>query len=254
MAIRLHHVTCPNCGAPIGIREGLLVAICIFCNASLRVEPTSSTGPTPTLAAGNVPPEAIERVKQLLLDGQREVAVDHYAEVAGVPRPDAEAAVDQVFLGSYFQLVRHCPIALVGVFAYLGLAGLGAAVALLAGAAAPESPALWLVVALGSAFGLRRLWSLARHLRSTFVCSFGSRGRGRILKSAVVRSIPKRETNIAVVVFEVTPDDGTPPFVDQETLMLGARSTELLVAGNTVRVRFDRGRALVFPSTPVEVL
>jgi len=254
LTVQVHHVTCPNCGAPIGIAAGRFAAICIFCNASLRVEPTSAPGVAPTLATAEVSREDIERAKQLLLDGERPRAVEHYATVACVPRSEAEAAVEQVFLTSVLKLYRDQPINLIGFLMYLGLVALGATAAGIAGGAALEEPGLWLVVALGSAFSLWMLYRLARHLRSTWVLSFGADGRGRVLKCAVLRRFPERGTTLAAVLFEVTPGDGSPPFLDQETLTLSAQGAERLVVGNTVRVRFDRGRTLVFPTSPIEVV
>ena len=69
-----------------------------------------------------------------------------------------------------------------------------------------------------------------------------------------VRELVKQNGFLVVAVFEVVPDDGSPAFVDQETLLVGEESLRKLSPGNVVRVRFDGARKRVFPTTPVTVL
>jgi hypothetical protein len=60
---------------------------------------------------------------------------------------------------------------------------------------------------------------------------------------------------VLLVLFEVHPEGGGPPFLDEETLLVGAPALEKLSAGNWVRVRYDEpGRERVFPTRPVEVI
>jgi hypothetical protein len=74
-----------------------------------------------------------------------------------------------------------------------------------------------------------------------------------VLRRALIRELKEKDELFAVVLFEVVPEDGRPPFVDQETLFCGAASFEKLAPGNFVRVRFDRACSLVFPVRPVTV-
>jgi len=245
---------CPNCGAPLSVDDQRRSVICIFCNASLRVERPATAAEAPTLASEAVPAEEIERIKQLLVDGRRDEAVEHYARVAAVPRDEAERAVDNVFLSAYFTLTRHLPINAFGFVLYGALIALGAGPAAWAATRAVEQPGYFVVVALGALFALHQLYRFGQHLRSTLVASFGALGRGRVLRRAVVREEKERQGFFVVVVFEVVPDAGGPAFVDQETLLVGAASLDKLAPGNIVRVRFDGAREHVFPVTPITVV
>lgn len=254
MPPRLTLSRCPNCGAPLDVQAGRTVAICIFCNVSLRVERAATAEMSAALTAASVAPEDIERVKQLLLDGQRDAAIAHYARVAQVSTAEAHTAVENVYLSAYWELTKHVPINAFGFLLYFVLVSIGAGPAAFAATRAGESPGLWVVVALGALFALVQVRSFLRHLRSTLVANFGATGRGRVVKCAVVRAVPERGASIVVVVFEVTPDGGGAPFVDQETLFVGEQSRAKLAVGNTVRVRFDGAHTLVFPTSPITVV
>lgn len=245
---------CPNCGAPLSVDEKRCSVICIFCNASLRVERPATATEAPALAAEAVPAEEIERIKQMLVDGQRDEAVEHYARVASVPREEAERAVDNVFLSAYFTLTRHLPINAFGFVLYGVLVSLGAGPAAWAATRALDEPGWFVGVALGGLFALYQLYRFGQHLRSTLVVAFGALGRGRVLRRAVVREVKERQGFFVVVVFEVVPDGGGPAFVDQETLLVGAASLEKLTPGNIVPVRFDGAHEHVFPVTPITVI
>lgn len=256
MVLSLSMVTCPNCGAPHSVAADRRVLVCIYCNTSLLIgaAPNDRGDPAP-VSAQPVSKEDVERVKQLLVDGRREQAVALYASLASVTPADAEAALDAVVVSSYFALTREMPINAVGIVAYLVFiaAGLG-----LAGWAASRGlagePAWFVATVAGVLFAVTRAVNFARHLRSTLVHSFGATGRGRVMRRAVLREMKASDSYLIAVMFEVTPDDGSAPFVDQENLHVRATSLEKLSPGNVVRVRFDSARARVFPATPIEVI
>ncbi|MGK3987842.1 hypothetical protein WME99_32675 [Sorangium sp. So ce136] len=254
MSLLLSMTSCPNCGAPLSVEPGLRNVICIFCNTSLFVERPATGAAVAQIRAQSVSKDDIERVKQLLVDGKRDEAIAHYARAASVSRDEAERAVESVFLSAYWTLVRHLPINGFGFFLHAVFVFGGAGIAAWAATQAAESPAYLALVAAGGLFAILQLARFLRHLASTLVASFGSLGRGRVLRCSVVREFVKQNGFLVVVVFEVVPDDGSPAFVDQETLLAGKESLRKLSPGNVVRVRFDGARKRVFPTTPVTVL
>lgn len=251
-------VTCPHCGAPLSLGTGRSHVICVFCNTSLliaRPSPgASADAPVAQLSMEAVPREEIERVKQLLLDGKRDEAIAHYARVAQVPTEEAARVVESLFLSAYWTLTRHMPLSAFGFVLYGTLISLGAGLALLGLSLAEDQPAYFVVVALGALFALWQTVRFFQKLASTIAAAFGAQGRGRVLRSAMVREMKQSQGYIVIVLFEVTPDDGSPVFVDQETLYLGPSSLAKLVPGNVVRVRFDGARQHVFPISPVTVI
>ncbi len=256
MSLSLSPITCPNCGAPHSLAADRRVVVCIYCNTSLLVGTTTSTANNSApVTAQPVSKEDIERVKQLLIDGRRKEAVSLYASLASVTPAEAEEALGAVVVSSYFALTRAVPLNAIGFVAYgvfiaagLGLAGWSA----LRGSS--ESPAWFVATAAGVVFAVTRAVNCARHLRSTLVHSFGALGRGRVMRRAVLRETKAPPSCLVAVMFEVTPDDGSAPFVDQENLLVKTESLQKLSPGNVVRVRFDAARAHVFPVSPMEVI
>jgi hypothetical protein len=256
MPSSLSMLTCPNCGAPHSIAPDRRVLVCIYCNTSLLVgaAPNRPDDPAP-VSAQPVSKEDVERVKQLLVDGRRAEAIALYAGLASVTPAEAEGALDAVVVSSYFTLARELPINPIGFAMYGVMIAAGLGLAAWAARRGLAGEAAWFVAAAaGALFAVTRGVSLARHLRSTLVYNFGAPGRGRVMRSALLREMKSPESYLVAVMFEVTPDDGSAPFVDQQTLLLAASSMQKLVAGNVVRVRFDAARARVFPTSPVEVV
>lgn len=254
-------VTCPHCGAPLSVAPGRSHVICIFCNTSLLIArpppgalPNAPGVPLAQLSAEAVPREEIERVKQLLLDGKRDEAIAHYARVAAVPTDEATRVVENLFLSAYWTLTRHMPLSAFGFVLYATLISIGAGLAVWGFSLAQSEPAYFVLVAIGALFALWQTVRFFQKLASTIAAAFGAQGRGRVLRSATVREMKKDQGYLVVVLFEVTPDDGSPAFVDQETLYLGPASLAKLVPGNVVRVRFDGARQHVFPISPVTVI
>ncbi|KYF54460.1 hypothetical protein BE08_12930 [Sorangium cellulosum] len=246
--------SCSNCGAPLSVKSEQRYVICIFCNANLFVERPATGAAVAQIRAQTISKDDIERVKQLLVDGKRDEAVDHYARAASVPRDEAVRAVENVSLSAYWTLIRHMPINGFGFLLHAVFIFGGAGLAAWAGRQAVESLAYLLLVVAAGLFAILQLARFLRHVASTWVASFGSLGRARVLRCSVVRQFAEQDSYLVVALFEVVPDDGSPTFVDQETLLVSEEGLRKLSAGNVVRVRFDGRRELVFPVKPVTVL
>lgn len=257
MSVLVSMSSCPNCGASISSRGESRYAICIFCNTSLTLSSApgsgAATSPAPSFTAQAIAREDVDRVKQLLVDGRRDEAIALYASLASVPREEAARAVENVFLSSYTEIVRHLPIGLFGVFFHLTWIALSAGVAAWGAVNLGDSLAYLAPLVLGGLLAAYRLFMFARHLRATYVSKLGARGRGRVVRRAIIREDKAKDEFFIVVVFEVTPDDGSAVFVDQETLFVGSSSLAKLVPNNVVPVRFSGGRSHVYPISPVTV-
>jgi hypothetical protein len=111
-----------------------------------------------------------------------------------------------------------------------------------------------LVAVAAGGLALRSLFGFVLHLRGTLTYHFGATGRGRVLRQGVLRATPKDNVYLVAVVFEVTPDDGSAVFVDQECLLVGSATMAKLVPNNVLAVRFDRARQHVILKAPPTVL
>lgn len=242
---------CPNCGAPVNVPQGTLHVICVYCNHSLSV--TLNPGAHASLKPEGLAVADVERVKSLILDGEREEAIKHYQQVSAIPRSEAEDAIDAMVIQSHSELSRHLPLNARGIFVsiavILGLIGFGALCVFLV----PYASIFKIVLAAPIVLVVMRTIVLVRHVSATWTSAFGAKGNAKVLRCGVLRQVDLDAT-LAVCLFEVTPDDGSEPFQDQETVFVGDETLNKLVPGNVIRVRYDSGRNHVYMRAPVHVL
>ena len=70
MPAQLQALNCPNCAAPLQVEANQSLALCLYCNASVRITYPAGHQPQPA-ADPAVQTETIEQVKQLLLAGRQ---------------------------------------------------------------------------------------------------------------------------------------------------------------------------------------
>ncbi|MEJ7732529.1 MAG: hypothetical protein WKG00_25400 [Polyangiaceae bacterium] len=252
-------LTCPGCGAPLRVAEGQRHAMCPYCSASVLVGApppamAGSAAAAPTAVRDGVSPADVEQIKALVVAGKRDQAVGLYQRVAGVDRPDAEQAVDQLSILSLVRMTRRAPLQVWGIALYCAVIAVGVGLAAWAGPRVIDQPAYALLVLLGAAIAARHVWGLVPKLVSTVVTWVGATGRGHVLRSAVLSARFAGDGVLKLVLFEVQPDAGGAPFVDEEVIALHPRSAPLLEPGNVVPVRFDGRRTRVFPISPIRVV
>jgi uncharacterized Zn finger protein (UPF0148 family) len=242
-------IACPSCGAPLSLKPMQRQVICVYCNTSsqiLEAHPTSE----PRLLSQRVSKEDIERLKQLVLDGKRDEAIRLYATMTGLDHRGAETAVNDMLLSEYW---RSMPINAFGFVLYFVLIGLGLGAVAFGVARANEERSYALLVPIGAAFAIWRAVRFVPKIVSTWVSTYGARGRARVAKRAVLRTFP--DCVIVQVLFEVVPDSGGQPFMDEELLMVAPQSVAKLEPNNIVLVRYDEPkRRRVFPISPIEVV
>jgi hypothetical protein len=245
-------VPCPSCGAPLPVKPSQRHAICVFCNTSSLIHDAQGAAP-PRLTAENVSKEDIERLKQLVLDGKRDEAIDLYAQKAGIARPEAEVIVNDLLLSEYGRLTRSLPINAFGFVLYFGLVGLGIGLAVTGALLAQDSLPYAALVPLGAAFAVWRVARVIPRIASTWVNAYGAEGHARVVRVAVLKKFP--DCTLTQVAFDVTPTGGGQRFFDEEILLLTPESAAKLVPNNVVMVRFDEPeRRRVFPFSPIQLV
>lgn len=241
---------CPNCGAPVNVPPAVPHVICVYCYESLAV---AAGTPRASLKSEGLPPPEVARVKDLLLDGRRDEAIVHYMRLASITREQAEAAVDALAIGSFFQYTRHIPINAVGFVLHSVILMLVAALGALCVFLAQSWPIFWLVLALPAVLLFYRIAAFSRHASATWTAAFGAQGKAKVLRCGVLREV-NSDAFYAVCHFEVTPADGSETFHDQEVLYVGAATLGKLQAGNVLGIRYGGARQRVYLQTPVTVL
>lgn len=254
-----HSIHCPNCGAPLHVTGEQTLAICLYCNSSVRItpppQPDGQSSP-PQASVHDIPQEVIETVKQMVVEGKRFQAVAYYQEQAGLTHAEADFAVSQIVLPLVFKMTHQVPLTALGIGMVMSIVILAAAGLVLSiHQMANGQSWFFLVAALCVLLLYERIRFLAPKLRSTWVASRGALGNARILKRAIVRSKMMRDGALVLLLMEVTPDDGQPAFTDEESVLVLEKSLPKVQAGNTIRVRFDAPKQdRVFPVAPIEVI
>lgn len=140
-AIRPEALSCPKCGAPLHLEAGQTLAVCLYCNSTVRVQAPAQASVDRALAGAD-----LEAVKKLLAAGRRAEALAAYRQMTGADQAEAEAAVEN--LGRqvtaavlYRQLLRPLGI---GIFLALTVVLAAALGGWLAGWLNP-----WLALAVG---------------------------------------------------------------------------------------------------------
>ncbi len=87
-------LNCPNCAAPLQVRELQTVALCVYCGSSIKLD-AAGVAPQP-IEQRELTPEVLSQVNQLLLDGRRAEAVTLYQQQAGVTGAEAREAIDNL--------------------------------------------------------------------------------------------------------------------------------------------------------------
>ena len=247
---------CPYCGAPLDVHRDTAVVLCLYCRGTCRIAlDPSRPDARSVVEKREVPKETADEIIRMVLDGKRQEAVALYASVARVDPKDAEQAVGALLMSLVLKLTRHLPIAWFAVPINSVILAAIAAGGIWAGQQAAQGTiALGLLAVVLLAlffFGLRSLW---RHTWSRLVADFGPVGRAKVLRTSIIRREYRRGGTLLVVQWEVRPGDGSAPFSDDETMLVRNESVPKLDPGNVIAVRFDRKRALVFPSSPIVVL
>lgn len=247
---RVTSVECPRCGAPLPLANGATALICLYCNASVRVEHAASDDPRPpTLSIHAVKPDVVQRVKQLVLDGKRADAVALYAQEVKLDRNAAERTVDELLTPLTLAMVRRAPFSAFGFFNTL-LTVAALAVSFVWSALRVADGAGYVVLAATTALLLAAfLWRIViPKLISHGVRAWGTEGRAAILNRAILKPGIRKGFTAIRVVMRVEPVRGGASFVDDESLLVRDESLAKLVPGCVIRVRFDDGKdRRVFP-------
>jgi hypothetical protein len=255
--MRAQSLACDVCGAPLAFGTGQTIAICRYCYTTSRLVGGAAAVPGgATAVVKEVATDVGQQVVQMVIDGRRSEAIAFFARHAGVNQSEAQRSVDDVLGPHLMRLTRQAPMTVAGLLrtsaifvgapASMGTVGVVLVVAGHGWAWALATLGVLLAV-LGAAFTVP-------HVISSFVMRFGRTGRACVTRLAVLRPNFNRGGSLVLVQFDVVPDDGSPAFHDDETLLVAEVSLPKLSPGNVLSVRYDRRRRRVFPTVPIEVV
>jgi len=87
-------ISCPNCGAPLRQASFDDPWLCLYCNSLIRVE-GDGEAPSTSLQHG-LKADEMEAVKQMLVSGQRQAAIDRFEELSGLETEQVERIIDKM--------------------------------------------------------------------------------------------------------------------------------------------------------------
>jgi len=90
----LESISCPNCGAPLRQASFDDPWLCLYCNSLIRVEGDAET-PKASLQHG-LKADEMEAIKQMLVSGQRQAAIDRFEELSGLETEQVERIIDKM--------------------------------------------------------------------------------------------------------------------------------------------------------------
>lgn len=244
----LASLNCPNCAAPLKVRENQTMALCVYCGSSIKIG-ASGTAPQP-IEQRELTPEVLEQINQLLLDGRAVDAIALYQQQSGVSTAEAREAIDNLAAQLARRTMLRQPISNLGIglFVTFTIIGLGAV-----GWGIVNNS--WLIVLLGAGW---IIWNWLVFVPATVVrwrYETGQAAPARVQKMVRLGEMTVRGQPVtaARLWLEVRPDDHA-AYQMERNVILRRSSLEQLSTSSTIEVRCrpDRGEAI--PVTPLKII
>jgi hypothetical protein len=212
-------LNCPNCDAPIQVPEGHTRSVCLYCNSIIRIQPDDSR---PAVVENRLVGADMQAIKQLLLEGRQEDALQLYMETTGTGEAVARETIQGLERQVSVDVMRNQQLTSKDIW-YVGLYCVIFLAAVIAGVARQIHPLLALALVVFTAWQLFVL-SPAIRLWLRFRQAIGA--QATILKAAPVGKVKTRigRAHAMKLLAEVQPPAGTPYQVE---LLLPVRETSL---------------------------
>lgn len=233
--MRLESLNCPNCHAPLDYSPGQTLCICLYCNSTIRIH---NDTPQPQATADTSVSEAeMAEIKELLLAGQAEAAIQRYQQIAHCSQEEAQTAITNLSNQISFSTLRQQQLSRSG-FVYFIIVLAGLAWALFAGLTGLIHPVLAIAVALIALlyialFGKGFLVSL-HYLRA-------EKGVATVQHFTRISShTSRRSFHLFRIIVEVQPETGA-SFQTEMLLPVRDQSVDKLHRGTRFGVKFLPG-------------
>ena len=241
-------LNCPNCAAPLRVREGQTIALCVYCGSSLKLDVGGIT-PQP-IAQRELTPDSMQQINQLLLDGRRTEAVTLYQQHSGVSAAEAREAIDHLATQLTRRTMLRQPINNLGIILLLAFTFVGL-IALIWGVTNNS----WLIVALSAGW---IIWNWLVFVPAALVrwrYETGQAALARVQKMVRLGEMTVRGQPVtaARLWLEVRPNSH-PPYQMERNVILRRASVEQLSTGSTIEVRCHPDRHEAIPVTPLKIV
>ncbi|CAG0937282.1 hypothetical protein TFLX_06205 [Thermoflexales bacterium] len=241
-------LNCPNCAAPLQVRERQTVALCVYCGSSLKLE--SEGGMPQPSEQRELTAEVLQQINQLLLDGRRAAAITLYVQEAGVTQTAASEAIDNLATQLTRRTMLRQPISNLGIAIVLGLSGLGLA-AFWWGA----TNANVLIALVGAGWAALQWLAFLPGLVTRWQYETGQAAPAVVRKLIPLGEMKVRGERVSAMRLwlEVRPAGG-PVYQAERNVILRQSSLAQLATGSIIEVRGRPDRREAIPVAPLKIV
>ena len=237
MKYDIEALTCPNCGAPLDLKPGEEITFCLYCNSTVRISKHGETGEQ-VATHTEMSHDKFNEIKQLILAGKKDEAIEMYQKVANVTKPEAEKFVGTILDKLTYIIIINRPLSIKGfLFCLLLMLLIVASLYSLISGAAKETlfnTICW-VLLLVSAFNLL---TLTREIITTIKFFPVKWTKATILKFKFMNQ--KKKFSFFKVLLDVKTPDGQ-SFQSETNIMIKTENAAKLQEGKLIDVKY-RGK------------
>jgi hypothetical protein len=234
MNTKVESLDCPNCGAPLDVKPGQEITVCQYCSSSIRIhlQEDDSENAVPKT---EVSAETMKLVKELVLSGKKDEAVDLYMREADISNEDAVKAVSQIYDTMSASIMLNRPLSLIGFLLTLLFLSFFTVSGYFAIVSDIDSSAIKIISWISLFFWGISLLSISRTIITTFKFLPGKWADAKILKFVKVGE--KKNVAIFRLLLEVMPENKE-HFQAQTNLPVRLKSVNLIAEGNIIKVKY----------------
>ncbi len=224
-------LSCPNCGAPLRQSKENHPWFCVYCNSLIHVQPDAPRASLDSVEMG--------AIKQLLISGQRERAVERFQKISDLGIPEAQEAIDQMAADFSIHTLYHQQLTPGGI-AIVSISLIVLLAALLGWGLGRLNP--WLAL-LGVAFAGFLLLVYGRGALTTLRYINAPIAPAATLHFTPIGAaqIGRKRLHTYLIVLEVRPKDA-PPFQAQAVIPVRDENIDRVRQGAVIQVKYLPGK------------
>lgn len=246
MKTKIEALDCPNCGAPLDVKQGETFTVCLYCDSSIRIYSDKDEEQKP-VPHTEVPAEVINKVKELILAGKKQEAIDLYIKESGISAEDSKKAVEQISRNITNRILLERPLSVKGTFLLILFIIVFWFTGYQAVIAAVNSGFLKILVWVLFIFSGLSILSITRTVITSIKYLPGKWTEARIIK--FVRIGERKNLVIFRLLLEVLPPAGEQSFRVSTNLPVSSENLKLISEGSLIMVKYlPKDKSSVIPS------
>ena len=237
MKTQVESLDCPNCGAPLDVKPGQEITMCQYCDSSIRIH-FDKDKLEKAVPRTEVSTEIMNKIKELILSGKKDEAIELYSHEAKINKEDAANAVKVIYDRIETRILLDRPLSIVGAMFTLLLLFIFFISGYTVFIADTDSTIIDIISWILLIFTGISLLSVSRTIITTIKYLPGKWTNARILKFARIGE--KKNITIFRLLLEVMPGEGK-NFQAQTNLPVKNTSLGVIAEGNVLMVKYLPG-------------